>query len=144
MFKKNILISVIVVCVVAVAGYGISKNINNDVELESLSLGNVEALANGEGFWDGVRDGLSWWTDASEILLKDKGGLWMKEKLGNNAPIGQIPVEVAQQVIMEFLALVMEFTHRVIRVLGQMLDVVMEARIALLFLVNYFTGWLHG
>ena len=52
-----------IICVAVVAGYGVSKSVNNDTDLEVLTLGNVEALASGEehehnGFWLWFSQGL--------------------------------------------------------------------------------------
>lgn len=41
--------SLIIVIIIAIGGYGISKSINNDITgLDTLTLANVEALANDE------------------------------------------------------------------------------------------------
>lgn len=78
MFRKSFFVGIVTVCVAVVAGYGVSKSVNNDTDLEVLTLGNVEALAGGEGFWDGVKDGLSWWGDGIGNTLKGQG--WTKDE----------------------------------------------------------------
>lgn len=48
MSKKAILSTVFTIALVAVAGFGINKSVNNNINLNDLALANVEALANGE------------------------------------------------------------------------------------------------
>ena len=53
MSKKAILSTVFAIALVAVAGFGINKSVNNDMNLSDLALANVEALAQtetGQGF----------------------------------------------------------------------------------------------
>ncbi len=53
MTKKTILSSIFAIALVAVAGMGINKSVNNDANLSDLALANVEALAQtetGQGF----------------------------------------------------------------------------------------------
>ncbi|CEN36754.1 NVEALA domain-containing protein [Capnocytophaga cynodegmi] len=74
MFRKSFFVGLITACVAVVAGYGVSKSVNNDTDLEVLTLGNVEALAGGEGFWNDVWNGIvnsvqgqGWTKDEREI-----------------------------------------------------------------------------
>ena len=47
--KKIILSSIFAVALLATAGWGMNKNMNNDANLSDLALANVEALAQDEG-----------------------------------------------------------------------------------------------
>ncbi|MFJ1322020.1 NVEALA domain-containing protein [Capnocytophaga canis] len=63
MNRKSILISFGVTYLAVLAGYGVSKTVSDDTDLEILTLGNVEALADGEkhehnGFWLWFSQGL--------------------------------------------------------------------------------------
>lgn len=46
--KKNILLSVLLLALLATAGYVVHKSMKSDAGLNDLALANVEALANGE------------------------------------------------------------------------------------------------
>lgn len=52
MNRKSILISFGVTCLAVLAGYGVSKTVSDDTDLEILTLSNVEALADGEVKWN--------------------------------------------------------------------------------------------
>lgn len=72
MTKKTILSSIFAIALVAVAGMGINKSVNNDANLSDLALANVEALAadetgNGCGYaayeWDN-----DWYEDTKNFI----------------------------------------------------------------------------
>ncbi|MDD4158720.1 MULTISPECIES: NVEALA domain-containing protein [Proteiniphilum] len=56
MTKKTILSSIFAIALVAVAGMGITKSVNNDANLSDLALANVEALADSESGGGGYYD----------------------------------------------------------------------------------------
>lgn len=52
MLKKNIFISFAVICLAILAGYGVSKSVSDNTDLEVLTLPHIEALADGEVKWN--------------------------------------------------------------------------------------------
>lgn len=52
MSKKNFLVGFVILSITTIAGYGVSKSLNNEAELESLTLPHIEALADGEVKWN--------------------------------------------------------------------------------------------
>lgn len=68
MMNKKILVGIAIVLVIAFAGYGLSKSVNNsNAELSELSLANVEALAQNENGGDN-----SWYLWSIQGMTKDE------------------------------------------------------------------------